>query len=261
MQDWIMGLVKAASGGGPGASPSELEAVAAELRTAVPPEVGALYASLDGAQFRSGVTLFPLRGPSGVAARSREHLPGFADHGVWRLGERPDGRHLFAAHKGAIPPSALPELPSFWDQTADDAFVYGVKNEQTGELRLYRTLEQLLAVLVPPVETEEFGERTYARAMSLVQGALDTLKQTAERAVGEVNTEAVSELATRAAKRVRKVAQTIQKVRAAQKQRAIRANAATRKKPAAKKSPVKKSPAKKSPAKKKARKGASKKRR
>lgn len=214
MQDWIVGLMKAASSSGPGAGAADVEAVAKSLGTPVPAEVRALYAQLNGATFRSGVMLFPLSGINSIETRSAEHLPGFADAGVWRLGQRGEKRQLFAAQKSAIPPSALQELPSYWDRLEDAAFVFGIKNDETGEVRIYRTLEQMLSVMVPPVETEEFGERTYARAMSLVQGALDTLKQGAERAVGEANTEVVTELATRAARSVRKVAETIQRVRA-----------------------------------------------
>jgi hypothetical protein len=46
-------------------------------------------------------------------------------------------------------------------------------------VKAYASLEKLLEVLVPPTETEEFGEPTLARAMTAVQSALAELEPAA----------------------------------------------------------------------------------
>jgi hypothetical protein len=170
MRDWILGLEKAAVSRKPGVGDFDWGEVGAELERAVPDELRDLYKVINGATFNNGVRLHPLRGmgvsPT-VLDESRIH-PGY-----WAFGEAAEFP-LFAVQREVVQdvhPDA--DLPEWVSALPSDQWLYGT--HRSGQLKFYRSLEQLLGVLVPPAQTEEFGDITYARAMSAVQGALSEL--------------------------------------------------------------------------------------
>lgn len=178
MRDWIVGYEKGATQKSPGVSEQEWADAQSSLGDA-PEELSDLYMTMNGATFQGGVHLFPVHaeGPHrGVMEESRISVAGLPDSGVWRFGEKAS-KHLFAIKKSdAVQMDGAPEY-DWLNETADDEWIYGVRDELTQVLKFYATLENLLSTLVPPAESEEFGERTYARAMTLVQSALDGLDE------------------------------------------------------------------------------------
>ncbi|HZH02655.1 MAG TPA: hypothetical protein VEY30_02655 [Myxococcaceae bacterium] len=172
MRDWIMGLEKAAAERKPGVGDFEWSGLEAELRRPVPDELRDLYSQMDGAGFPSGVKLYPLQpngGAKSVVAESR------ASDETWAFGERGDGAVLFAIRRGPLVMEMENQAVPEWVQGLDEGqWVYGLRREE-GEVKFYRSLEHLLGVLVPPVQTEEFGDITYARAINALEGALQGL--------------------------------------------------------------------------------------
>ncbi len=176
MRDWIVGLKKGASQQQGGVDTALWESLEEETGTPVPSELRDLYEAMNGAIFAPDVELWSLReGERNLLEQSREPLPGFPDSGVWRFGSQGGGGQLFAARLQELADSDL-SLPDWLAQAEDDRWVYGLHREGT-DPRFYRSLEQLLGILVPPTQTEEFGDATYARALNVVQGALDGLEE------------------------------------------------------------------------------------
>jgi hypothetical protein len=179
--EWIWGYLKGAGARG---SPARAE-VWTELESALgeaPPEVRALYTQADGASLNGGVLLHPLVGQKGVAgvleqSQSRKGLPPFARRGVWRLGEH--GRQaLFAVRRGDLEPPSGRDSPSWLAGLQKEGWVF-FRWEAKQKPRFYSSLENLLAALVPPTQTEEFGEETFTRALNSVERAMAELKATA----------------------------------------------------------------------------------
>ena len=177
MADWIVGLRKAAVESRPGASEEALTRVEALVGLSLPRELRTLYAQMDGGSFEPDVALYALEqapDASGVAEATRKGLAGLPARGVWRFGLRGGGDHLFAAQRSALklPPETSPgwmrDLPA-------EAWLYGRKNTDTGELEVFKSLQALLWHLIPPVESEDYGENTLAKAMNAVTDALKTL--------------------------------------------------------------------------------------
>ncbi|WP_225411920.1 histone H1-like repetitive region-containing protein [Stigmatella hybrida] len=188
MHEWLEALQKSAKTTAPGAAAEELRRSETEFGIPLPGELGDLYSVLNGGTFEGEVVLFPLTAegerPS-VQEKTRKMLVGLPVAGVWRFGLKGPHRHLFAARKSAMIEQGdgggpLPE----WVQTlGDDDWLFGTWDEEQKDMRLYRALSQMLPVLVPPVEHEDFGDRTFARAIAAVEGALTEL--TGEEAEGQ----------------------------------------------------------------------------
>lgn len=179
MHDWILGLQKAATTYGPGASEEALGAVEAEAGEALPAGLRSLYLGMDGAVFPSDVTLYPLRareGTPGLLEQVRSPADALPRRGIWPFGRRGFGEHLFASRRRELVESGA-ELPGWFDTLPDGVWVFGLMSADTGELSLFRTLEHLLWTLIPPAETEEFGENTFARALSVVETAMSALER------------------------------------------------------------------------------------
>ncbi|HYV45783.1 MAG TPA: SMI1/KNR4 family protein [Myxococcaceae bacterium] len=177
MANWIVGLRKAAVESRPGASEEALTRVEALVGLSLPVELRTLYAQMDGGSFEPDVALYALEqapDAAGVAEATRKGLRGLPARGVWRFGLRGGGDHLFAAQHSTLklPPETAPgwmkELPA-------EAWLYGRKNTDTGELEVFKSLQALLWHLIPPVESEDYGENTLAKAMNAVTDALKTL--------------------------------------------------------------------------------------
>lgn len=184
MRDWILGLQKAAAAHQPGATDETLRALEAELGEAMPDELRDLYRSVNGAVFPSDVVLYSLRAGGndrGVLEKTRVPMQGLPQRGTWRFGLRGFGEHLFAAQKmGMVEYSEGLDMPAWFASLAPDAWLFGMKSEDTGELTVFKTLEQLLWTLIPPAEAEEFGENTFARALSAVEKAVGELQASPE---------------------------------------------------------------------------------
>lgn len=182
MADWIVGLRKAAVESRPGASDDDLTRVEELVGLPLPSELRKLYAQMNGGSFEPDVALYALEqapDAAGVVETTRKGLGGLPARGVWRFGLRGGGDQLFAARRGTLdnlPPAVSPgwmrELPA-------ESWLYGRKNTDTGELELFKSLQALLWNLIPPVESEDFGEHTYAKAMNAVQEALQAFEEVA----------------------------------------------------------------------------------
>ncbi len=178
MYEWLEGLQKAAKRTAAGVGPEDVRRAETECGVPFPEELGALYRTFDGGELQGEVTLFPLHAPEGapsVLEKTRLKLESLPAAGVWRIGVKGPHRQLFAARKSAMVEQADSPLPGWAESLSDDDWIYGTWETEKRELRLYRTLQTMLEVLVPPAEVEEFGDRTFARALSAVQGALSGL--------------------------------------------------------------------------------------
>jgi hypothetical protein len=278
MHEWLEGLKKSAKRMASGVSLEEIRRAETEDGVPFPEELSTLYQACDGGEFQGEVTLFPLHGPEGapsVLEKTRLKLEGLPAAGLWRFGVKGAHRQLFTARASAMREQGEGPLPGWMDALGDDDWVYGTWETETSELRLYRSLNGMLEVLVPPAEVEEFGDRTYAMALSAVQGALSDLEEEQPEAAGadEGDDEELAKPVVDAARRrveklkepqpakaaVRKAAAGAKKAvkKAASKMKGAAKKVAAQAKKVAKKAPmkkaaalVKKAPAKKAPAKK-----------
>jgi hypothetical protein len=177
MRDWIIGLQKAATQRNAGVNPNEWLSIESDAGLPVPGELRELYEAMDGARLNPDVRLLTFRSSSegpGALEQSRSHIAGLPARGVWLFGVKGTGQQLFAARRRELSSMPTPQ-PEWLTSVGDDGFVFGVR-KTSEDVKFYRTLEQLLTRLVPPAQTEEFGDITYARALSAVQGALDLLE-------------------------------------------------------------------------------------
>jgi hypothetical protein len=238
MRDWILGLQKAAAERREGLDPQRWASIEAQAGMSVPPELKDLYEAMNGGRFHPDVQLIAFRsdgeGP-GVLEQSASSGSQLPERGVWLFGVRDAGQQLFAVRKQDLAGSTA-AVPDWVEGVAEDHWVYGF-SKSTGELSFYRTLEQLMARLVPPAQTEDFGENTYVRALTAVQGALDSL----EVDVTPINTAGATKAKPRAKAKPAAKAKPkpkAKKAKAAAKTKAKakpkKAKASARKKPAAK---------------------------
>lgn len=177
MRDFIVGLGKAATERGPGASPELLERAESQLRLSLPEDLKQLYRELGGAEFQGDVSLHPLfatEETTGVIEQSRLPLPdGLPAEGLVRFGLRGGAEHLFAVARRRLPDDFQP-APEWLAELEAGEWLYGVKNLDSGKVVFHRTLEALLRELVPPAQGEGFGENTFIRAFNAVQSALES---------------------------------------------------------------------------------------
>ncbi|RKG72057.1 SMI1/KNR4 family protein [Corallococcus terminator] len=178
MHEWLEALRKSAKATSEGVLAEEIRRAETECGVPFPGELTDLYLTLNGGEFEGEVRLYPLKGAEGapsVLEKTRLMLVGLPAAGVWRFGLKGPHRHLFVARKSAMEEQGdggVP-LPGWVDALEGDDWVFGTWENEKKEMRLYRTLKDMLEVLVPPVEVESFGERTFARALNAVlQGAL-----------------------------------------------------------------------------------------
>jgi len=195
MHEWLEALQKSAKTRSPGVTAEELRRAETEAGVPLPGELGDLYAAFNGGTFEGDVVLFPLHGEgeqASVLEKTRKMLVGLPVAGVWRFGLKGKHRHLYTARKSAMVEQGDGggPLPEWVQALGSDDWLYGSWDEEKREMRFYRSLANMLNVLVPPVEHEEFGERTFARAIAAVEGALTKLaggeEAEGEEAQGEV---------------------------------------------------------------------------
>src|SRR6218665_1580883 len=165
MPEWLEGLQKSAVKTSAGVGQEDVRRAETESGVPVPEELAVLWRTFDGGTFQGEVVLFSLHGPEG----------GPGGWGMWRIGTKGLHRHLFAARKSALVEQAEEPLPGWTEALSGESWLYGTWDTEARELRLYRSFQLMLEVLVPPKEVEEFGDRTYAQALSMVQGALSDL--------------------------------------------------------------------------------------
>ncbi|WP_224244834.1 SMI1/KNR4 family protein [Hyalangium gracile] len=197
MHEWLEALQKSAKTKNPGVAAEELRRAETESGVPLPGELGDLYSAFNGGAFEGDVVLYPLHGEgeqASVLEKTRKMLVGLPVAGVWRFGLKGTHRHLFTARKSAMVEQGDGggPLPEWVHALGDEDWLYGTWDEDKKEMRLYRSLSNMLSVLVPPVEHEEFGDRTFARAIAAVQGALSELAGGKEAAEGEEEEEAVA---------------------------------------------------------------------
>ncbi|MFY0581949.1 SMI1/KNR4 family protein [Cystobacter fuscus] len=178
MNEWLEGLQKSAVRTSAGVGQEDVQRAETEYGVPFPEELATLFRAFNGGEFQGDVTIFALHGPEGapsVLEKTRLMVEGLPAAGLWRIGLKGAHRHLFTARKSALQEQAESPLPGWVEPLLGDDWVYGTWDTEARELRLYRSLQSMLEVLVPPKEVEEFGDRTYARALSAVQGALSDL--------------------------------------------------------------------------------------
>ncbi len=169
MREWIVGLRKAAVKAGEGICASEWGELESEAGQPVPDELKELYEAMNGASLRPDVKLYKLKGDSKTPG-ALEHSKG--QKGVWVFGQRGSSQKLFAIRVKEL--RQKPKPPERASELSDGEWVWGIRKGD--EARYFRSLEQLIERVVPPVETEDIGEVTYAQALSAVQGALEDLE-------------------------------------------------------------------------------------
>jgi hypothetical protein len=180
MHEWLEALQKSAKSKFPGVPAEELRRAETEAGVPLPGELGDLYTAFNGGSFEGEVVLFPLHGQgeqASVLEKTRKAIVGLPVAGVWRFGVKGVHRHLYTARKSAMEEQGDGggPLPEWVQALGADDWIYGSWDEEKREMRFYRSLANMLNVLVPPVEHEEFGERTFARAIAAVEGALTEL--------------------------------------------------------------------------------------
>lgn len=200
MHEWLEALQKSAKATSPGVPAEELRRAETEAGVPLPGELGDLYSTFNGGSFEGEVVLYPLHGEgeqASVLEKTRKMLVGLPVAGVWRFGLKGEHRHLYTARKSALVEQGDNggKLPEWVQALGDEDWIYATWDDAKGEARFYRSLSNMLSVLVPPVEKEEFGETTFARAIAAVQGALSELaggeEKGEERAEGEEGEEQV----------------------------------------------------------------------
>jgi hypothetical protein len=152
----------------------------AKLGFALPPELAELFGAMNGGELSSDVVVYGLRArpeAAGTVEQTRAGLPGLPARGAVRFGLRGGAEHLFAAMKGELEPFApAAALPDWFARADAGAWLYGVKNADTGALQLYSTLEEMMGAIAP-LPVEGFGDDTFIRAMNVVESALGEVQQ------------------------------------------------------------------------------------
>lgn len=190
-----------------------------------PAELRALYSEMDGVTLPGEVRLLPFAELSGPPQGEQ----------VWHFGRKGAHEHLFALRK-ADAREAVRESPRWLEALPHDTWVYGVKAGAVGPMRLHRSLSRLLEVLVPPRQTEDFGEHTFARAFALVENALGAIEESVTS--GEA-TAATEPKPRRAGARARKPAKAKPAPASARKKTGSASAGKARKGAARKKAPLK----------------------
>jgi hypothetical protein len=280
MHEWLEALQKSARTKVAGVTAEELRRAETEAGVPLPGELGDLYAAFNGGAFEGDVVLFPLHGEgeqASVLEKTRKAIVGLPVSGVWRFGVKGSHRHLYTARKSAMVEQGDGggPLPEWVQALGAEDWIYGSWDEEKREMRFYRSLANMLNVLVPPVEQEEFGERTFARAIAAVEGALTELAGGEEAGGEEAGARLDTPVVIAAERRMKKLTSKPPKKAPAKKEPGLESTAviaaerrieslkgpAAPKKPTAparkaasrtavKKAPVKKAAAKKAPAKK-----------
>jgi hypothetical protein len=186
MHEWLEALQKSAKTTSPGVPAEELRKAETEAGVPLPGELGDLYSAFNGGAFEGEVVLYPLHGEgeqASVLEKTRKMLVGLPVAGVWRFGLKGEHRHLYTARKSALVEQGgdSGKLPEWVQALGDEDWIYATWDDAKSEARFYRSLSNMLSVLVPPVEKEEFGETTFARAIAAVQGALSELDHGEEK--------------------------------------------------------------------------------
>jgi hypothetical protein len=163
MRDYISELSSLAVESRPGVA---LGAVAAwEQRTGrvLPDELRRFYETFNGGRFQGDVEVYALD--------ALPLSPGAPEVVLGRRGQDTElvmlSKERLVGHGGIPPPSWLLPL-------SDDTWVFAVRQGQA-PLRPARTFEGVLDRVLPPRETETFGDATFARGMTAVQEALAAL--------------------------------------------------------------------------------------
>ena len=181
MADWVVGLRKAAVESRPGATEEALARVEARVGLPLPRALRNLYAQMNGGSFEPDLALYALEqapDAAGVVEATIDGLSGLPPKGVWRFGLRGGGDHLFAAQRSTLDALPAGAAPGWMRELPGESWLFGRKNTDTGELELFKSLQALLWHLIPPVESEDFGEHTFAKAMSVVSEALQAIEET-----------------------------------------------------------------------------------
>ncbi|MBM4380413.1 MAG: hypothetical protein FJ086_14140, partial [Deltaproteobacteria bacterium] len=167
MGAWIIGYQKSVKDAAPGVTAEAWARWDVEAPEPPPAPLRALYSAFDGGALTGGVKLH--RFERVVEHRNDSELS------AWLFGAKGD-RRLLAARKATL--AAHPGLmsrPSWFESTAADAPVFATHDVMLNAVRVYPSLEQLLAVMVPPAQLEAFGDHTYASAMKVMEDVLDSV--------------------------------------------------------------------------------------
>jgi hypothetical protein len=239
MADWILTYQKGVQNGARGLRAEEWQRFESEVPEHPPTDMKALYSAFNGGELEGGVKLYSFD----KVLEAREH----SEDSTWVFGEKGNQRLLSSRKATLASHPGLALRPTWFETTHADDLVFAVHDARAGTVRVYPSLEQLLAVLVPPAQLEAFGDHTYARAMAAVESVISDVAGKAKKAA-----EKVTQLAT---KKTAKTPAAKPSAKGAKKPAAKNSAVKSAKKPAAKKSAVKRA---KKPAAKPGAKGAKK---
>jgi hypothetical protein len=193
MRDWIVSIEEAAIERGLGTTAESWSEAERILGSGGPEELRDLYSAMDGARLLGGVELFPLRGETGhaVLAPGASRAPGLPPTEVWLFGRR-DEDDLFALRKRRIDEIEQPDVfaaPAWLDEVADDDWIYVSQGASTGEVRLHRTLPDLLIELISDRDVEGVGafSRARLRLESTLKELVESASNNVEKFVAAVN--------------------------------------------------------------------------
>lgn len=187
MADWIISYQKGVQNGARGLRAEEWQRFESEVTEHPPADLKALYSAFNGGELEGGVRLYTFD----RVLDAREH----SEDSTWVFGEKGNQRLLSSRKATLASHPGLALRPTWFETTHADELVFGVHDARAGTVRVYPSLEQLLAVLVPPAQLEAFGDHTYARAMAAVESVISNVTGKAKQVAKKV-----TKLATRKAK-------------------------------------------------------------
>lgn len=167
MREYVDELVKVVKERREGVDFETLAAWEARAGRPLPEDVRTLYTALDGGEFPGEVKLLSFRE---VAAQLPE--------GLIVLGTR-----------ASVPETVLLMLtradferhsdsrPSWLTQIPQNGWMFALRKGENADLKPARTFLGLLERVIPPRETETFGEVTFARGLNAVAAALESLPE------------------------------------------------------------------------------------
>lgn len=178
MAEWIQSYQKGVVNSAPAVSKDDWQRYESEVTEHPPADLKALYSVFNGGELNGGARLYTFD----RVVNAREH----SEDSTWVFGEKGNQR-LIASRKATL--ASHPGLqirPTWFEMTAADELVFAVHDSRGGSVRVYPSLEQLLAVLVPPAQLEAFGDHTYARAMAAVENVINNVTAKVKQALPKV---------------------------------------------------------------------------
>lgn len=165
MRDFLSELSVAALESGPGVAHEEFTDWERRHGRLLPEELKRFYGRFNGGSFHGGVEVFAL-----------EELASEVSDGLVVLGRRGRGLELLMLSKSDLAEALGASLPGWLEALPEETWVFALR-EGDAPLRPARTFEGVMDRVLPPRETEAFGDNTFAQGIHAVQEALLSLPQ------------------------------------------------------------------------------------